>query len=182
MPQDWQGTGPRWQVEWAGLTWELRLDEPVPGLYAPGHGTGPLLGLEGLRAVGRKATSALGGTSLVAQETTGSSLRAGFAPLGWGALWVEARWRIVAADTIDLQIEVQTRTVGRLHALEVVVSSVLGPRPEPGSHRSVEPRDPRAASLTYDGRETDLAALVTGPPGAGLEPWLVPRSGREGWT
>jgi hypothetical protein len=182
MPESWRGGGPRYEVEWGGIPWELRLDERVPGLYAPRLPLGPVLGLEGLRAVGRSAPGALGGASLVAHETIGPVLSATCAPLGWGALWVQVRWVIIGADTIDLLVEIQARTVGRLHGLEVVIVSALGPQPEAGSHRSIEPRDARAAALTYDGRENDLAALVTGPPGMGLPPWLVPRAGREGWT
>jgi hypothetical protein len=95
---------------------------------------------------------------------------------------VQAHWIKSEGEAIDLHVELQARTVGRLSKLEVVILSALGALPDAGSHRSVEPRDIASAALSYDGRENDVSALVTGPPGQPLEPWLAPRTGREGWT
>ena len=171
-----------YDLDWGGTTWELRLDRPVPGLYDPATGIGPVLGLEGLRAAGRSAPTALEGAALVSYEAQGSTISATFAPLGWGAIWVNARWTVRNDDTLDLLVEVQARTVNELHGVEVMVLSKLGPMTTPGGHRSVEPRDARSAGLTYDGRELDLAALVTGPPDEHQGPWLVPKTSREGWA
>ena len=167
---------------WGGSTWDLKFDNEIPGLYNREFSMGPLLGLEGLKAPGRSAPGALAGASLVAHELRGQTLIATYAPLGWGAIWVQARWTLLSEDTVDLMVEVQARTVGELIGLEVMILSALGELPTDGGHRSVDPRDPRSASLSYDGRETDLSALVTGPPVGALGPWCVPKSRREGWT
>jgi len=171
----------KYQLDWGGTTWELRLNEGVPGLYATSLGIGPVLGLEGLGATGRSASGSLGGAAVVGHELHKSTVSATFAPLGWGGLWINARWTLRSDDTIDLLVEAMSRTVNELHSVEVMLLTALGPIPSQGGHRSVEPREARSAGLTYDGRERNLAALVTGPPGEQHGPWMAPKSGRDGW-
>jgi hypothetical protein len=180
MTRPWEGDGPEYAVEWGGLEWRLRLDDPRPGLRS--GDLGPLLGLEGLAAAGRWEPGALSSSSLVGFERRHGRVEATYAPPGWGELTVRAAWGPTGDDALDLEVEVSTRSVGELKAVEVKLLSQLGPLPEGGSLRSVEPRDPRSAALSYDGRESDLASLTTGPPGDARHPWLAPRSGRDGWT
>ena len=83
---------------------------------------------------------------------------------------------------IGLEVELSARSVDQLRRVEVMALGALEPPPPAGSHRSVEPRDREAAALSYDGREADLSALVTGPPGDPAGPWLASKTGREGWA
>ncbi len=173
-------------LEWGGAIWELRLDAEIPGLYClsggPASGQGPLLGLEALMAKGRRTAPAFSHATLVHSELRGPRIEAVYMPLGWHALQVNAAWTPGEGATIDLDLELQARSVDRLHGLELIVLSQLAGPLNPGMHRSVTPRDTRSAGFTYDGRETNLAGLVTGPPGETAAPWLAPRAGREGWT
>jgi hypothetical protein len=178
----WEGDGPEFRLDWGGLPWTLRVDDPRPGLRCDAQRIGPLLGLEGLAETGRRGPDALSGATLVGAELRHGRVEATYMPLGWGALRVRAAWAPIPDDGVELEIDVQARTVGQIRGLEVIVLSTLGELPPPGSHRSVHPRDRRAAGLTYDGRESDLDALSTGPPGEPLHPWLAPRAGRPGWT
>ncbi len=180
MSRDWIANGAEYAIEWAGQTWTIRLDDPRPGLRS--DAIGPLLGLEGLAAEGRCEPDALSGASLSAHEIRHHRLEATYAPSGWDELSVRAAWSPWGDDAMDLEIQVHTLSVGKLRSVEVRLLSVLGELPPAGSSRSVEPRDAKAAALSYDGRETDLAGLTTGPPVERLSPWLVPRSGRPGWT
>lgn len=180
MTRQWTGNGPEFHLEWAGLSWTLRLDEPRPGLRA--EGLGPLLALDGLAATGRRDDSAFSKPALIDSECRLNRVEAIYQPHDWGDLTVKAAWEPVADDAINLEVEISARSVGQLKAVEVLVLSALGALPTEGSLRSVEPRDARAAGLSYDGRESDLAMLSTGPPGPIRHPWLAPRSGREGWT
>ncbi len=180
MARQWTGTGPEYQIDWGGLPFTLRLDEPRPGLR--GSGIGPLLALDGLAESGRRDDSAFSTLTLAASECRLNRVEAIYTPTNWGDLTVKAVWEPLGDDAINLDVEVSARSVGHLKVVEVLVLSVLGELPPTGSMRSVEPRDARAAGLTYDGRESDLATLSTGPPGPIRHPWLAPRSGREGWT
>jgi hypothetical protein len=183
MPASWEPRGPAaFAVDWAGTPWTLRLDADVPGLHADDADLGPVLGLESLSERGRRAPTAFAPTQRVKVRNLTDRVIADYAPLGWGALWIRATWSTRDDDALDLLVEVQCRSVDQLHALEVGLLSRLGPDPGPGAHRSVQPRDAHAAGLTYDGRESDLDRLVTGPPGEPLGPWLAPRSARSGQT
>lgn len=180
MANHWTGTGPEYHLDWAGLPWSLRPDTIRPGLRAAG--LGPLLALEGLAARGRRDDQALSGASLVACECRLNRVEAVYAPPDWGELTVKVAWEPHAGDGVSLEVEVTARSVGQLKAVEVLLISVLGDLPAEGSMRSIEPRDVRSAGLSYDGRESDVSNLSTGPPAPIRHPWLAPRSGREGWT
>jgi hypothetical protein len=182
MTRRWDGSGSEYAIDWGGSRWVLKLDDARPGLRAEDGEIGPLLALEGLSAAGRSDAEATSGRSLAQVEERLGRIEATYAPEGWDELTLRAAWSSPAEDVMDLEIQVSTRSVGRLHAVEARVLSMLSAPPGPGVHRSVEPRDPRAAGLTYDGREADLAELVTGPPEPIRTPWLAPKSGREGWT
>ncbi|MBV8268513.1 MAG: hypothetical protein JO252_19460, partial [Planctomycetaceae bacterium] len=64
MLRRWNGSGPKFDVEWGGRTWVLKVDDPRPGLRPLGDPAGPLLALEGVAAKGRCAADALSGASL----------------------------------------------------------------------------------------------------------------------
>jgi hypothetical protein len=168
--------------DWGGLPWDLRLDSPVPGLYSSDPERGPLLGLEAIAALRRPIERVFAATPPASVERHGPRLAATYFPPGWGTLRLTAAWTSIDEATIDLDVEIQTRDFERLRGFEWIILSRLAGDIEPGAHRSVTPRDARSAGFTYDGRESDLAALVSGPPGEPLGPWLAPRSGREGWT
>jgi hypothetical protein len=180
MMRRWDGSGSEYAIEWGESRWVLKLDETRPGLRS--GEIGPLLALEGLSAVGRWDAEATSGRSLVSAEQRLGRIEATYVPEGWDELTLRAAWSSPSDDVIDLEIEISTRSVGRLKSVEARVLSTLTPPPGPGVYRSVEPRDARSAGLTYDGRETDLSELSTGPPGPIRTPWLAPKSGREGWT
>lgn len=182
MTRTWIETEDGFEIGWGDRTWCLRVDDVVPGLQCKEAGLGPLLGLEGMAGAGRRASRALSGLTLAAVERRLGRVVATYAPLGWGAAWVTAAWSAWGEDGVDLEIELQARTVGRLQAIEVMLLSTLGGPPDAGSLRAVEPRDPRTAGLSYDGRETDLAGLTTGPPGETLSPWLAVARGARGQT
>jgi hypothetical protein len=93
-------------------------------------------------------------------------------------LTVRAAWSPSGADAVDLKVQVNTLSVGELPHLEVKLvslwhSSYVHHAP---TARWVEPRDAHSASLSYDGREPDLAGLTTLPPreSAFVIPRLVP--------
>jgi hypothetical protein len=140
---------------------------------------GPILALEGLCETGRRCDCAFSAKTILESELRHGRVIARYAPLGWGALHVTAAWAPVDGDAIELAIEIQARTVGKLHGLEVNILSTLAPPPPEGSLRLVEPRDARAAMHTYDGRERTLKSLTTGPPGDPLSPWLARHPGHS---
>lgn len=178
----WRANGQEFTTEWAGVEWTLRPGARVPGLYCAAPALGPVLGLEGLAQRGRTSPLALSASTLVAVEQRFGRVTATYRPLGWGAIQVRATWWPSSENSIDLNVEIQARTVGLLHAVEVKILSAFEPIGAAGLHRSVTPRDAAAAGLSYDGRETDLSGLTTGPPGEPLTPWLAPRSGISGKT
>lgn len=180
MLRSWEGSGAEYAIEWGDLRWGLRLDDARPGLRS--GEIGPLLGLEGLSAPGRWDPEATSGRWLRNVESRLGRIEATYVPEGWDELTLRASWSSPDPDVIDLEVQVSTRSVGRLQAVEARVLSTLSTPPGPGVYRSVEPRDARSAALTYDGRETDLSELSTGPPAPVRTPWLAPKSGREGWT
>jgi hypothetical protein len=180
MTRQWTGTGPIYEIAWGDVTWTLRVDDVMPGLRSARMG--PLLALEGVAEDGRWEPEALSGASLVSHERRFDRVEAIYEPSGWGEMTVRASWFPVADDGIGLEVELSARSVEELHHVEVMVRSSLDDLPEIGSHRTVEPRDRESAVLSYDGRESDLARLVTGPPGDPRGPWFGSRTGREGWA
>lgn len=179
MTRCWSGDGPLYQISWGDATWSLRVDADVPGLYS--DRCGPLLGLEGLAEAGRREPGALSAPSLSKHECRFNRVEATYRPEGWGEMTVRAAWFPVGAAGIGLEVEMSARSVEQLRRVEVMVLSATKPAPPAGSPRSVEPRDRDAAALTHDGRETDLSALATGPPGEATGPWLSPQA-RAGWS
>jgi hypothetical protein len=180
MSREWIGDGPGFSIEWGGRTWTLNVEGPVPGLRA--GEIGPVLGLEGIAATGRWDRDVLSGASLLGVERRFGRVEATYAPTDWGRMFVRAAWGPSGEDGVDLEVQLHALSVDELKAVEVKLLSTLAELPPIGSLRSVAPRDARAAILSYDGREADLAALHTGPPGEDIGPWLAPRSGIEGWT
>jgi hypothetical protein len=172
----------RFPLDWAGKPWLLRLDAPIPGLYPADLTLGPVLGLEAIAAVGRPLAPIFASTPPSVIEHDPRRTTASYAPPAWGSLRLTATWTHTDPATIDLDLEVQTRDFERLRGFEWIILSRLGDDPPPGAHRSVSPRDPRSAGYSYDGRDPNLNALVTGPPGEPIGPWLAPQSGRDGWT
>lgn len=185
MQREWTGSGPRFEIEWAGRTWALQVDDVQPGLRAVGRSWGPLLALGGVAEVGRSATEALSGASLLSYERHFHRIEATYAPPGWGGLVVRASWCPSGDAGIDLEVHVQAQSVGILHAVEIMlVSQFAEPEPSPWKHqRWVEPRDAQAAGFSYDGREVDLKGLTTLPPrrAAFSSPRLVTGLDDSGW-
>lgn len=186
MSRRWNGPGPEFDLAWGGRTWTLKVDDPSPGLRVRGEPVGPLLGLEGVAAVGRWAPEALSGASLVSFERRFERVEATYGPQGWDDLIVRAAWSPSGADGVDLEVQIHALSVDQLRAVEVKLASVL---PEPsGSSRPkrwVEPRDARSAALSYDGREADLRGLTTLPladESAPLAPRVLPGPWDDGRT
>jgi hypothetical protein len=180
LERAWEGSGSGYRLEWGGLEWTVEPGASPVGFRA--EGLGPLLALEGLAASGRRDADAFGAASLRGVEVRQGRLEATFVPQGWPELTVRAAWWPVGERGVGLEVELGTRSVGELRGVEVLVRSQLGGAVLAGAPRSVEPRDARAAALSYDGREPDVAGLTTEPPGPVGYPWLVPQSGREGAT
>jgi hypothetical protein len=173
MNRHWtKATGPTYETAWGGIEWTLRLWSDR---------LGPLLALEGLSEVGRREVGAISARSLVGQECRFDRVEATYRPAGWGEMTVRAAWFPLPDEGIGLEVEMSARSVEELHRVEIMVLSALD-SPTAGLHRAVEPRDREAAALSYDGRESDLGALVTGPPGEPIGPWLASKPGREGWA
>jgi hypothetical protein len=95
---------------------------------------------------------------------------------------VRASWWPSSAESVDLLVEIQARSVGRLAALEVKLRSCVHGEAQDRQRRVVLPRDARSAALSYDGRELALDQLTTDPPGEALTPWLAPQSPFKGVT
>jgi hypothetical protein len=166
MMHEWEGAGPEFTLAWGGRTWSLDVAGVRPGLRIVDGEAGPLLGLEGIAAVGRWEPDALSGASLTGFERRFERVEATYVPPGWDGLTVRAAWgpSVVVDDAVDLEVQVSALSVDRLKGVEVKLASVL-PEPEGKGQRKrwVEPRDARSAALTYDGREPDLRALTTLP-------------------
>lgn len=168
MARSWTGVGPEFELPWGGRTWLLNLTDAQPGLRVRGADVGPVLSLEGIAAIGRGDSSAFQSVNLVGFERRLERVEATFAPPDWHELTVRAAWTPWGAEGegVDLEVQVLTGSVGVLKKLEIKVASML-PEPTGGSSRRkrwVEPRDGRAAMLSYDGREPDVHGLTTLPP------------------
>ena len=180
MGRTWVADGSEFRLEWGGREWTLAPHSELPGLRS--EDLGPLLGLEGLAAPGRREVGVFGHQALVEAEVRHGRVETVYRPAGWGDLSVRASWAPIGEESVDLVVEVSARSVGELRALEVVVLSTLEGPPRADRPRAVEPRDARAAALSYDGREPDLDGLATEPVGPLRAPWFVPKAGIEGWT
>jgi hypothetical protein len=182
MAGRWGRSGNDFTIIWAGQPWTLRAGGDRPGLYR--ESVGPLLGLEGIAARGRRDCKALGRASLIGTEERLGRVEATYLPLGWGELTVRASWAPADAEAIDLEVEVKARSVGQLKAVEILTVNQVG-REQPRERAwRVWPRDARCASLTYDGREPDLSGFTTVPPGplSVHPPWLAPCDACPGWS
>lgn len=168
MPRNWEGTAPGFTIPWGGLDWTLRLDGPQPGLY---HGsTGPILGLAGLAARGRREPVACSGSALSSCERLFDRVVATYCPPNWGGMTVRAAWRPVGESAMDLELQVNVLSVGELDDVEVFSATRVDPAgPYPAHPPTVVPRDAHCATFSYDGREPDLATLTT-LPARGREP------------
>jgi hypothetical protein len=191
MARDWRGRGQAWELEWGGRTWSLDPSGARPGLWVRGAGAGasgigPLLGLDGLAAVGRHDPGVFPGEGPPGLTVRDGSVEATYQPRGWPGLTVRAAWRPVGSDAVDLEVEAVLAdapgAIGVVRGFEVTVASVL---PEPAgskTRRWVEPRDAASAALSYDGREGDARDLTTLPPAdAGrLAPRVIPSPWDDG--
>jgi hypothetical protein len=127
------------------------------------------LSLAGVAATGFFDAEAVSGKSLVKTELLGDRIQATYAASNRGGLEVRASWSPTPRrDGIDLEVQVSASSVGQLKSLETYVSSGIGgPVDALGMQPaiSVQPRDSKAAALSYDGRMSlaDLCALTTLP-------------------
>lgn len=175
MARTWSGDGHTFSIDWGGAPWTLLTDADRPGLYdRDGHG--PILGLAGLAARGRRHDSALAAASLTQVERHFGRIEATYTPDGWGEATIRAAWFPRDDDAIDLEVQISARSVGDLKGAEVQVLCALAAHAGAGPLRRVLPRDRRAAGLSYDGREPDLHDLATDPvprPGVPAGTWLL---------
>ncbi len=89
MMRRWDGSGAEYAIDWGESRWALKLDDALPGLRS--GETGPLLGLEGLSAIGRWDTEATSGRSLVNVEERHGRIEATYVPEGWDELTLRCR-------------------------------------------------------------------------------------------
>ncbi|WZO99219.1 hypothetical protein EP7_000818 [Isosphaeraceae bacterium EP7] len=162
MTRQWNGQGTDYTIDWAGSSWTLRLaGEERPGLYLAGHDETPCLVLAGLASEGRLSTDPFQGTSLSRVERRGNRIEATYLPNGWNGLRVRAAWQPHADDAVDLEITTWTRDPEPTRSLEVLLGDAWSSVEDGPRH--VEPRDRLAAGSSYDGRESNLVGLTTGP-------------------
>ncbi len=162
----WTGSGPRFELNWAGRAWICDVAATAPGLWPVDVACGPLLALDGVSTPGRTET-ALNGNTLEKAEIVQGRLEANYAPEGWGGLRVRAAWTPRADGSIDLETQATASSVGELREFEVYVASRFVDNGGGRRRVWVEPRDSRSAGLSYDGREGDARGWTTLPP---LEP------------
>ncbi len=124
----WTGAGPEFSLSWGGRAWRLSFDEPNPGLCCEaGLEQVKLLSLDGLARTGRVDRAAFTPESLVQFELHRGTVRATFAPTGWGGLTALACWRpTVIGEGIDLEIQLSAATVGELDLVVVNIESRHG--------------------------------------------------------
>lgn len=174
-----------YRIAWGGRKWYL--DPAVAGLRLEGAASGEaspwLLGLAGLAECGRCERDVFGPGSLMSVEHRFQRVAATYQPQGWGELTVRATWTPVAGGAaMDLEVQVNARSVGQLDTLEVLVESrwpatEAAEGAEPTSALRLQARDGEALSLTFDGRESasppfDVAPLrADADPDAPLAPW-----------
>jgi hypothetical protein len=172
----------KWQAKPSSFTlsrgdrdWILHLDGELPGLHAADSSADLVLCLDGIAAASRTDPGAFSRESLVAVEHDSRQVEATYAPAGWNGLEVRARWSLAARhEGLDLEVQVSARSVGELKALELFVAtrlSSLGVDMSRSQPLWVQPRDPRSAALSYDGREQagTLARLTTLPVPVSLD-------------
>lgn len=179
----WLGDGPVLTSNLASQTWRLALDDPHPGLaWSDTKNQARILTLDHIDAAGRRDPSAFAGPSLVSWARHGTRLEATFVPPGWPGLNVRAAWSPTADRAgFDLEVQVWMTSKAVLRRLEIAVSSLWWRETENPTDRwayQVEPRDARAAALSYDGREPaeSLQSLTTRPVPATSPRPLAPRS------
>ncbi len=176
MTRRWATQGSAFEIDWAGRSWTLRPDADRPGL-SPSEGEPlQLLALAGVAEPGRWEPGVLSAASLVDLAVRAQRVEATYRPAGWHDLIVRASWSPRDADGIDLEVQVNTLSVGQLRRVEVFVASSAGPLPHASDPRTVVPANARAAGLSYDGREPNLTGLTTAPPLA-VGPRLVSTAG-----
>lgn len=181
----WRGDGPVLTSDLAGRTWRLALDDPHPGLSWSDAGyQARILTLDHVAAAGRRDPSAFAGPSLVSWGRHGNRLEATFTPPAWPGLNVRAAWSPTADQSgFDLEVQVWITTTALLRRLEIAVGShwwrETNDPPACRAYR-VEPRDSRAAALSYDGREPAewLRSLTTLPVPSESPHRLAPRLSR----
>ncbi len=183
MKNPWLGSGPEFTLNWCGRPWTLVVDHAGPGLCREeGDERWKLLALDRLAGPGRCDHEAFNAKTLIAFERYRTSVRATFAPPGWGGLLVRASWSAAAGEAIDLEVQITASSVGELHGLEVDVTSREGSPcteiSDPPASR-VEARDAASAALSYDGRESLLVLrrLTTLPLAPSHTPCLFPAPG-----
>jgi hypothetical protein len=179
----WRGSGPEFTLNWCGQPWTLAVDGAGPGLCREeDEERWKLLSLDRLAGPLRCDHEAFSAQTLIAFERYRASVRATFAPPGWGGLVVRASWSAAAQGAIDLEVQVSASSVGELPGLEVGVLSWFDPgRGEEAALLAsrVEARDAASAGFSYDGREPlhVLRGLTTLPLARSLAPRLLPSPG-----
>lgn len=166
MARTWQEAAPGYEFEWGGRVWTLALDDPIPGLRVRGGTAGPLLALEGMASEGEPAREGFPGSASVVFHPGDARVEAVFTVPGRDHLTIRAAWVLSGEDAVDLDVEavLAHEAAGPIRGFEVKLASVLPENPGSRPKRWVEPRDARAAGLSYDGREVDVRGLTTLPP------------------
>ncbi len=163
----WEGSNPVFFLRGGSRHWMLKLDEDHPGLSWPeGIDGGKLLALQSVASIGRCDEAAFGGASLIEVAHHRDRIEATFAPPGWGGLRIRAAWSPApVGEGVDLEVQIQAATAEVFEQVEVGVLSEWGDEVNKPRASRVEPRDARAAVLSYDGRESPrtLQDLTTLP-------------------
>ena len=165
--REWRGSGSRYTLFWGKAPWTLDVEADRPGLRTEGRPDDCLLALGGVAGVGRYDPEALSGKSLGKVELIAQRVEATYIAEGWGGLQVRASWSPTSGrDGIDLEIQVLASSVDELKGLETLVFSHINSGEDSTTEPPpvwVQPRDPRSAGFSYDGRvpAEELRRLTT---------------------
>lgn len=167
----WQGAGPEFTIHAAARSWSLNLLAPNPGLYwTDGASSASVLALLGVSTTARYDAAAFDVTSLVGYERHRGRVQATYCPNTWNGLTIRSTWEPTPGlEGIDMEVQLSAKSFQPVRCLEVAIGSrfdeISIPRSEAAVSYRAEPRDERAASLSYDGRESlpILRALTTLP-------------------
>jgi hypothetical protein len=152
MTHPWTETNDQFQIRWGGSIATLALNTNHPGLYLD-SGEGPLLGLAGLARSALWDLEALSRHSLISARRVRDRVTATFQPPNWHQTTVKATWHPIEPDGMHLEIELSTRSVGKLLAVEIVLLDALGPIDLSTNPHSTVYCAPRARRFAGDGRE-----------------------------
>jgi len=162
--------------------WVLKWTNVMPGAYVKLSGeetySGPYLGALGITARGQGEPGNLYQSNISQIEVVRDRVEISFVPSGWHDTTVRYAWLPSGSDQFDLELQVSTRSVGKLHGVELGVVSSAWTEPEKHQGWLVSMRDESAEIRSKDGRQSSWFANQTGFELDGL---VSGEDGRKVW-